>query len=274
MNGMKKILLALNPANPDREAIDFACYLSKLARTKVTGVFLVNQHEWPLQVPLNVLAGKVQTVPDEVKSTVMKQALYHFKESCICRDAAYLLHKENAITADQLIEESRFSDVMILPAGLSPGSGTQAAPSPLSRYILTGVNCPAILTPGAFERIDQIVFTYNGSKAAVFAIRQFTYLFPEFRNTPATVLAVNTDKNTLADQPALMDWLGCHYRNVEYKYTYGDTADELINYLMPRRDALVVMGAYGRNALFRMLKRSMADPVSETLFNPLFIAHS
>jgi len=270
---MKKILLALNAANPDMEALDLACYLGKLTRSKVTGVFMEKEPLQPSVTPAEPFLLQERSSGAAV-NPVLDQAIFHFKEACICRETNYLLTRENAITAEELIEESRFSDVLILPAGLSPGTGPQTAPSPICRHVLSGAHCPVVLSPGSFERVDEIVFTHNGSKASVFAMRQFTYLFPELANTPVTVLAVNSDKETLADKPALMEWLTAHYRQVAYNFTSGDPVDQLINYLLPRRYAFVVMGAYGRNAMLRMLKRSTADPVAETLFNPLFIAHN
>jgi len=272
---MRKILLALKPSDPDRNTLDLACYLSKLTHAKVTGVFLDKE---PLQLTVapaeTFLKQGDVSARDTKRSSIMERAIFHFKESCNCRETGYSLPIENAITVDDLIEESRFSDVLILPAGLSPGRGPQTVLSSIASYILSGANCPVVLQPGAFEYIDRIVFTYNGSKASVFAMHQFTYLFPEFCNTPVTVLAVNTGKDVLADKPALEEWLSGHYQHVEYNFSSGDTLEQLTNYLLPHRNAFVVMGAYGRKSLLRVLKRSTADSVSETLFNPLFIAHN
>ena len=37
-----KILLAIDAINPDKNAMEFACYLGRLTKSKVTGVFLEN----------------------------------------------------------------------------------------------------------------------------------------------------------------------------------------------------------------------------------------
>lgn len=39
---MEKILLAIDAVNPDTNGLDFACYLGRLTRSKITGVFLEN----------------------------------------------------------------------------------------------------------------------------------------------------------------------------------------------------------------------------------------
>jgi len=39
---MEKILLAVDAINPDKNTLEFACYLGRLTKSKVTGVFLEN----------------------------------------------------------------------------------------------------------------------------------------------------------------------------------------------------------------------------------------
>ena len=39
---MEKILLAIDAINPDKNTLEFACYLGRLTKSKVTGVFLEN----------------------------------------------------------------------------------------------------------------------------------------------------------------------------------------------------------------------------------------
>ena len=39
---MKRILLAIDTLNTDRNSLDFACFLGRLTKSKVIGVFLEN----------------------------------------------------------------------------------------------------------------------------------------------------------------------------------------------------------------------------------------
>ena len=39
---MEKILLAIDAITPDKKALEFACYLGRLTKSKITGVFLEN----------------------------------------------------------------------------------------------------------------------------------------------------------------------------------------------------------------------------------------
>ncbi len=42
---MTKILLVIDAINPDENTLEFACYLGRLTKSKVTGVFLENLAE-------------------------------------------------------------------------------------------------------------------------------------------------------------------------------------------------------------------------------------
>jgi hypothetical protein len=263
---MKKILLASNVGQPDRDAMDFACYLSKLVRTRLAGVFVPAGDVDPVANPSRNLQSAY--------SSMIAQSLYHFKESCTCRETSYFIPRQHIVDIGALIEETRFCDLMILPAHLTLGKHISPATNSFTRKILTGAQCPVAIAPGTFERVDKIVFTYDGSKGSVYAMRQFTSLFPEFRKTPIIILTVNANKDTSKGEISLKEWLDCHYDKVQHNFLEGNTADQLIRYLSPRRHAFVVMGAYGHRSLIHLLKGSTADPVTETLFNPLFFAHS
>jgi len=266
---MKKILLPLDPVNIDREAIEFACYLSKMANTHVTGVFLETNQ---VSVVPETHAIATEAEGNTMQESLLIQATSRFINACVCRDTRYLLHKKNCITIKELIAESRFSDLIVLPPGLSLDAKRATAPSSLVRYILSHSECPVVLAPEDFDIMDEIVFTYNGSKASVFAIKQFTYLFPKLRKCKVVILAVNTADHVLS-VGSLMEWVESHYREAEYVCQQGEAADELMGYLLSHSNSFVVMGAYGRNAFSRLVKRSVADPLAGTLFNPIFITH-
>jgi nucleotide-binding universal stress UspA family protein len=53
----------------------------------------------------------------------------------------------------------------------------------------------------------------------------------------------------------------------------GDPSDELFGYLLERKNAIVVLGAYGRGILSRFLKPSHASLLLRTINLPIFIAH-
>lgn len=271
---MKRIVLALNPGNINKVAIDFGCYLSNMAKSKVTGAFVDRlSEEEQYAIHRDGEKKPPESGTGEIRHKDLHLVRSHFSEACICRDASYALHTEPAITPERLIAETRFCDVLILDPALSQGHEIEAAPSAWARHILLQSECPVILAPESFNGITDIIFTYDGSAASVKAIKQFTYLFPEFSRYTTTILEINAGKSTLADEAMLREWFRGHYDHVEHVILQGDLVGQLITYLLPRNNAFVVMGAYGRNFFSRLIKGSTAEPLSGTIINPIFIAH-
>lgn len=140
---MNKFLLALNPEQAEREVLDFACYISKLAHAGLTGVFLSVEHMDVYSPVKSELPAPSETSP----SRMLAQALSHFKDSFTSREVGCFLHKEYLISVDELIKESRFLDVLIIPTNLPADNGIESVPSALTRYVIAHSDCPVILAP-------------------------------------------------------------------------------------------------------------------------------
>jgi hypothetical protein len=122
--------------------------------------------------------------------------------------------------------------------------------------------------------MDEVIFAYDGSASSVFAIKQFTYLFPVFKNKKAVVVNVNKQERSAIDEQFKMkEWLSAHYQDVNFVILSGNASDELFGYLLEKKNAIVVLGAYGRGILSRFLKPSHASLLLRTINLPIFIAH-
>jgi nucleotide-binding universal stress UspA family protein len=108
----------------------------------------------------------------------------------------------------------------------------------------------------------------------MFAIKQFTYLFPDLTKKKVTVLNVrSTVDEGVEDSFKMKGWMKEHYDEVEYVLLRGDPADQLFAYLLEKKNGIVVMGAYGRGMLSRFFKPSHARLIIKTVNMPIFIAH-
>jgi hypothetical protein len=108
----------------------------------------------------------------------------------------------------------------------------------------------------------------------MFALKQFTYLFPEYRNKKATILEVSeSDSITVDEKYKITEWLKAHYTNIEFAVLQGEAMDELFGYLLNKKNVFVVMGSYGRSMLSTLLKPSKAKLVLRAISLPVFIAH-
>ncbi len=278
---MEKILLAIDAINPDKNALEFACYLGRLTNSKVTGIFLENLAAEERLV-LKQMHGMtyVDWVVDEksddhkAKMELIEKNILSFKESCINGGISYSLHRDSGVPVRELIEESRFADVMVVDAETSFNKRYEGTPTEFIRGILRKTECPVIIAPESFKAIDEIIFTYNGSSSSVFAIKMFSYLFPEFYDKKVTIIQVNKAGEWQAqDKYKFNEWLKSHYTNLHFEALIGETGTKLFNYLFKKENMFLVMGAFGRNSLSQFFKHSHADLLIKTVAQPIFIAH-
>src|SRR5665647_433024 len=117
---MKKLLLAIDAVNPDKNSLDFACFLGRLTKSKITGVFLENllANEKPLLKQFHGLAYVEWGIDENsaeyrAKKELMEKNINFFKDGCINREVGYKLHCDRGVPASELIEESRFADLLI-----------------------------------------------------------------------------------------------------------------------------------------------------------------
>jgi len=278
---MQKILLAINANNPNKNALEFACYLGRLTRSKVTGVFLENllAVESPKlkkvhEIENTVVEANEKYGAQEIKSALIEKNISLFKEACICRGVNYVLHRDRGLPSVDLIKESRFADVLVADAATSFNSRYEGSPSAFTNYLLKRAECPVIIAPDGFEAIDEIIFTYDGSASSVFAIKQFTYLFPQFYDKKACVVQVNeTGEWHDPDKYKFKEWLKGHYMNLHFEALKGEPVVKLFDYIFKRKNIFFVMGAYGRSALSQFFSHSHADLLIKTTTQPIFIAH-
>ena len=276
---MEKILLAIDATNPDKNSLEFACYLGRLTKSKITGVFLENlaAEERPVLKQVHEMASPgADEKLDEHKAEVelVEKNIAFFKEGCVNREVNYRLHRDRGVPAHELIEESRFADVLVVDAETSFNKRYEGAPTQLVKDILKKAECPVIIAPESFEAIDEVIFTYDGSSSSVFAIKMFTYLFPQLHDKKASIIRVSEAGVWQdPDKYKFREWLKEHYTDLHFEVLKGDTETELFEHLFKRKNMFLVMGAYGRNALSQFFKRSHADLLIKTVTQPIFIAH-
>lgn len=273
---MEKILLAMDGYKQNTYAIDFACYLARLTNSRLTGVFLEG-------TPEGGLPGVLRTGQPEVVEEITDRALaadpvsqyvHRFREACLCRDVPARVHRDRGVPVGDILLESRFSDLIVVDPETSFRTADKSFPGRFIRDVLLAAECPVVVSPYQFDVLNEVIFAYNGTSSSVFAIKQFTYLFPEFKKKKAVVVNVrNGAEAAIEEQYKMKEWLSAHYEEVEFVVLKGDVSDELFGYLLDRKNAIVVLGAYGRGLLSRFLNPSHASLLLRTLNLPVFIAH-
>lgn len=278
---MKKILLAIDALNPATNALDFAAYIARLVKAPLTGVFLENfvvEERAVVKQLYNktFVDWEVDENSDEhlLKMAVIEKNIANFKESCTRREINFKIHRDRGTPAEELIAESRFADLLIVDAETSFSRHYEGSPTVFVKNILQKAECPIIIAPNNFDMINEVCAAYDGSASSVYALKQFTYLFPELLFNKINIVQVNESgiwHDT--EKYRLKEWLKMHYSNMDFQAKKGNTDKELINYVMNRKNAIVIMGAYGRNSLSLYFSQSHADMLIKTMESPIFITH-
>lgn len=278
---MQKILLALNAVKINPETVEFACDLAKLTNSSVTGLFLENLAEDKTLKVRNAYDGtyiNLEVDEDSAEYRSKMAATQHnvdlFGQLCEKNGVRTNACLDGGRPISEVIRESNFADLLIVDADTTFRKMLADVPSSLVKRILQGTGCPVIVAPKIFQKTDDIIFLFDGQKSSMFSIKQFTYLFPQFASHKLIVLHVADGWSPDAAEPDLLkDWLQNHYSNIAFKILRGKSDDDLLEHLSAHKNAMIVMGAYGRSFISRQFRKSYLDPLVKTLDQAFFIAH-
>lgn len=274
---MEKIILMLAGEQPTDHVLSFFHYLSGLGRYRFHVLFFqpARYAEKPalkkaLGFPYveSIVAGDL---PEYVsKRQEIEDNMSDFINTCNKKGLIVSARYLEGPLMEALIEESRFADLIITDAAIG---ATKQVPGTLLKQLLMSAKCPVIIAPALRSTISEIAFCYDGSDAALFAMKQFTYLLPELNEARGTVVQVKNDGLPADEKGMIASWLSNHYAYSDVVTLKGEPGNELFTYLLKKRHALVVMGAYGRSLLSNFLQHSQADLFIQSLTYPIFITH-
>ena len=273
---MEKILFITDGLKLDQNALEFTCYLARFSRSTVTGIFLENVLANVKPVLEKITSGAFQGSEQrafETKKEILASNRNSFLEICRRNSVRCNVHNDLGIPVSEVVAESRHADLAVVSPNLSFDSKEDTAPSRFVKIMLEEAECPVIIAPESFKEIEEIVFTYNGSASSVFAIKQFTYLFPNLEDIRTIILQVNDKPWTEKEKNNFKGWLENHYSAIGFEVLAGDTETALYNWVQQRENAIVVMGAYGRSKISQFFRRSTAEMLIRKPSQPIFITH-
>jgi len=274
---MEKILLVINAHKPNLASISFACKTAEETGSKITGLFIENLFYRPA-AQLDEASYFSSISESEAATEVVtdtEQAVQLFVQECALQKVQTETYMDKGEPIQEVIFESRFADLLIVDPHMNFYDGEEQIPSHFTKEILANAECPVLLAPDDLEEINQVAFCYDGSASAAFAIKQFTYLMPSYKNKKALLLQVSgSGKGELdEDHRRLMAWMRAHYAIVTFEALKGQAKDELLTHFFMHTGVMVVMGSYGRSLLSNFFKHSAAEGLIRTVDLPIFITH-
>ncbi|MCB0395866.1 MAG: universal stress protein [Flavobacteriales bacterium] len=282
---MKKILIAIDDALLPEKAVDCARSLSLPEEVSLTGIYVPKLKKIHVLVkePEKVLAGTYpisfaseSSVDYEViTGEIPSEHKERFEEKCRQEGINFAMHTDDGDLSDELIRESLFADLLIIGVDTYQGHIGGKTQSRFLAPILRAAACPALVTPGDYTGIENVVVTYDGRKESVFAMKQFTQMFPDLAaKTHVHIIEVNpSSKNHIEDITLLEEFAKHHFRKYDTYHRDGDPAQKIISFASQWSQPLIVMGAFGKKPFGGFFHQSVGmEVIAEGSF-PVFVAH-
>jgi len=271
---MIKILALHDVEHSSQSVIDLSCYLAKLNHSNITGVFPDYPSDNHSAYARFVSDDAPYVVESKQKASRMEDAIAHFREACESQGIRCSIHRDTGDPESDIIAESMFADVLVTQEDISFSEEDNQVPSELMTHLLTHAKCPIVLSPFAFLEPKEIVFAYDGTQSSMFALKQLSYLFPQLKDNPLIIMEVANEGDDVDTGTAkLREWLDGKFAHVEHVVREGDPSNCLLEVVLTRPEALLVLGAFGRNAVSRFFKPSVAGSIIKFATIPVFIAH-
>lgn len=260
-------------------AVEYAVDIAKDDNALLVGVFLHDMSYLAISYTYRWASPmadvwEMDYKPDPADEEKIKANVSIFSAKCEEIGVRYKVHINRGLPVEELLMESTYADLMVMDARLAFRNVTDDEMSAQFIEMLTEVQCPVLVTPSKFEKIDNVILTYDSSPSSAYAIKMYSYVFPEWRNYPTKLVTVKSEEEKLSEKHHIQDLLHEHFSSVEMEILTGNARKELLDHLKKyTNNTLVVMGAYGRPAISMLFKKSLANSIIREVMVPVLIAH-
>ncbi|MDB5246683.1 MAG: universal stress protein [Segetibacter sp.] len=278
---MNKVIAAVDALKLSESTIDYATYLAQEFDSHIVAAFLEDMvyHERPIHTGDAFVITNSLQIDTAIKKEEQTRAASRKKLQAKfnAEGVHYNIHTNKVLALESLIKESHYADLILIDENENFSNCDPSKPSQFIRSVLSDADCPVMVVPREFKQVEKFVFAYDGSPSSVYAIRQFSYLFPDTEKQELEILMItnNNHTNNLPEQHLLKELLKRKYASViQTIIKSNNTNDALINHLKSEnKNCMLILGAYQRSTFSRWLNQSIADVLISELEIPLFIAH-
>ncbi|MEO5998084.1 MAG: universal stress protein [Chitinophagaceae bacterium] len=271
---MKKILLLINNYEMQDHVMHFVSRLAKIENVKINCLFLgrlkPDEGEEGRIFPGTINSGDQYLTKETNADQRQHPEKYQVKKIEDFFKAEGLSFYTQIVLKnylDVIVNETNFADLVVGDKDLNVLHFSMNSFISLSQ-------CPVFLVPENSLFFDEVILTYDGQLSSIHAMKLFTYLFPWCGTKKTFLISVLPDNILQMEYDALVkEWFLLHYHNGQVVVLRGNAKSEIIQFINQQKNTLVVMGAFGRSALSRLFKESLALPILEKTSAPVFISH-
>lgn len=274
---MKKLVVAFDNMHYSEGTMQLITRFHQLSPVNITGVFLPQLEYsalWSAQAGA-YSGAKFVALAEEVQADTLHEIISRFEACCRQHNIQYHVQADFFdFTLKGLQQETRFADLLIIGNEAFYGVQNSNYINDFLHDILHRSECPLLLIPEKANFPTSNIIAYDGSEAAAFAIKQFTYLFPELCTLKTVVVYLNSDTDTMLPQEKkLKDLMARHFTDYSFLSLHMDARRMFSTWLSEQKDSLLISGSFGRSFTSQLFRRSfMYDVITDNKV-PVFIAH-
>lgn len=270
---MIKVIVAFDGQHFSTGAMKMAQWLNKKMPLLISGVFIspVDYRDLLGYSGMGV-GAPVFTVPYENDDKLVEGTMKKFEQYCEQHALDYTTHKDTDLFAlAELIQETRFADLLIISSELFYENIDKDQPNDYLKKVLHDAECPVLLVPESFAEPTSVLLSYDGKASSVYAIKQFSYLFPQCCNMGAMLFHSNGNEIPQADR--LRELVERHYQPVDIEQLNEEDSAALHDWMLDNRHAILVSGAFGRSEISSLFRKSYITDIIKAHKIPVFVAH-
>ena len=273
---MRKILLAFDGIHFSEGAFNFAKQINEKNPILLTGVFLPQVSYANLWSYADGIGAPmfVPSIGDE-ETEVIEENIQKFEQLCVKNGIEFRVRKDFMdLALPELKKETRFADLLIIGEEKfyeNMGSGN---PNNYLKEALRSIECSVVLVPEKFNFPSLNVLTYDVSESSVYAIKQFVYLLPEFKDNPTYLTYVSIEGKTIFPEEAYIEELvSRHFTDLTVSKLDIDSEKLFSTWVADKKSSIIVAGSFGRSSFSQIFNKSFVLDVIKSHRLPIFIGH-
>ena len=273
---MKRILMAFDGRHFSKGVFEFGKQMNCYQPIMATGLFLPSIDYVELFYSYGgIPAGPVFVQqPLQEDDEVINNNILKFVDLCADNHMKYTVHQDfTKHVVDKVKSETRFSDVLVLSNSSFYANLGDETHDEYIENILRTTECPVMLVADEYKTPNNIIIAYDGSERSVYAIKQFAYLFPEFRDIHTLLVYFDNGREGVPERKAIEEFASLHFNKLSIFKLKINPKKDLESWLSNYGNPLLVTGSYGRSGFSEMFRQSFIAEVLHKHLVPVFIAH-
>jgi len=271
---MKKIAIVCDGKHFPNGAFQLMDNLNKANPLLLKGIFLSAAEYSGLWFYDDKSQGKLLAAVMEEDDKIIAQNIDLFSQRCRENNIEYRAHGHtDDFIFSAIKKESRFADLLVMSSESFYENLHAQQPNSYTKTVLHQAECPVLLVPEKVQPPSTIIICYDDSEAAVFAIKQFAYLFPQWCNLETVVVYADKDGQPIPNLDYLEELVESYFSHVIFQPLQIEPARYFSTWAEHYKNALVVAGSYGRSPIAEFFKISFVAELIKDHELPVFIAH-